>query len=83
MLMAKKHYDQVDMLCLHINQLEKRLEVLEQMLYNSQQHVVANAHPLPQIPEPLVTPTPHLEKQDDTKQQQSIPYYASRRRFVM
>lgn len=73
--MAKKHYDQVDMLCLHINQLEKRLEVLEQMLYTQ-------TRPLPQVPEPPVMATPHVEEQDGEKQQ-TIPYYASRRRFIM
>lgn len=30
--MTRKHYDRIDMLCLHINQLEKRLEVLEKIV---------------------------------------------------
>lgn len=31
--MTRKHYDHIDMLCLHVKQLEKRLEVLENMLF--------------------------------------------------
>ncbi len=75
--MTRKHYDHVDMMCLHINQLEKRLEVLEKIMCNattpppqSATHTHTNTTPIPQTKMP---PT-------DEKHTQ---LYSSRRRFLM
>ena len=92
--MTRKKYDRIDMLCLHINQLEKRLEVLENIVCSKEtqtfQRVVLNKEepnsPIPpQIPIPIESHDTHIDNEEETQSQSQLQpsQYTSRMRFVV
>jgi hypothetical protein len=57
-VMTKKHYDQHDMLSLHINQLEKRIEILEKIISNYVPCNYNTSHTFSQVQQSLPHPPP-------------------------
>ncbi len=85
--MTRKHYDKTDMLCLHINQLEKRLEILEKIVYqqvNAQVQLAPN-HIKEQQPVPVlhnhIKEQPMEQQIDPVNKEQHDPLL--RRRFIV